>query len=343
MDQYTYMTLCNILRGRHLLIDARDITVEEQVAIYLQTLGHNRRNRACQNTFQHSGQTISKYFNKVMKAICRLGKEYIKWPNDDILLKIRGKPRYYPYFKDCLGAIDGTHIPAWVPISTQGRFRNRKGIISQNVFVVVGLDTRFHYVMAGWEGSASDSRVLYSALDDPTDPFIIPRGKYYPVDGGYPNIIGLLTPYRGHRYHMSEFNAPGARTIRTKEELFNHRHSSLRTTVERTFGLLKGRFPILKSQMEFPFDKQVQIVLSTCVIHNFILEHNPNAEQFEVDDGILNDPTPSTTLIGDQETLSQTSQQGNNNELRTFITNQMFRDYEIFHGFVRRTVCKYYG
>ncbi|CAN6472268.1 unnamed protein product [Victoria cruziana] len=162
------------------------------------------------------------------------------------------------------------------------------------MFAVVGLDTQFYYVMAGWEGSASDSRVLYSALDDPTDPFIIPRG---------------------HRYHMSEFNVPGARTIRTKEELFNHRHSSLCTTVERIFGLLKGRFPILKSQVEFPFDKQIQIVLSTCVIHTFILGHNPNAKQFEVDDGLSNDHTLSTTLIGDHKTLSQTSQRGNNNEL----------------------------
>ncbi|CAN6440653.1 unnamed protein product [Victoria cruziana] len=207
---------------------------------------------------------------------------------------------------------------------------------------MVVLDTRFHYVMAGWEGSASDSWVLYRALDDPTDPFIIPRGKYYLADGGYPNIIGLLTSYRGHRYHMLEFNAPGARTIKTKEELFNHRHSSLRTIVERTFGLSKGQFPILKSQVEFPFGKQVQIVLSTCVIHNFILEHNPNAEQFEVDDGISNDPTPSTTLIGDQETLLQTFQRWNNNELRTFITNQMFRDYEISRKFIYIT-CFFIG
>ncbi|CAN6459809.1 unnamed protein product [Victoria cruziana] len=46
----------------------------------------------------------------------------------------------------------------------------------------------FHYVLAGWEGSATDSRVLYHALDIEVNPLIIPEGKYYLADGGYPNI-----------------------------------------------------------------------------------------------------------------------------------------------------------
>ncbi|KAF3788920.1 hypothetical protein EJ110_NYTH05917 [Nymphaea thermarum] len=227
----------SVWKDRNLLEDARDITVEEQVAMLLLTIGHNERNRAVQNTFQHSGQTIT---------ICTLGKDYVRRSNDEVPASIRHSKRFFPYFENCLGAIDGTHIPAWVLASDQARYRNRKGFVSQNVMTVVGLDTRFHYVLAGWEGSATDSRVLYSALDHETYPFIVPEGKYYLADGGYPNIQGLLTPYRGHRYHMSEFSTRGARSPRTREELFNHRHSSLRNTVERTFGMLKGRFPIYR-------------------------------------------------------------------------------------------------
>ncbi|KAF3776669.1 hypothetical protein EJ110_NYTH47642 [Nymphaea thermarum] len=33
-------------------------------------------------------------------------------------------------------------------------------------------------------------------------------------------------------------------------------------------------------QVQYPFHKKVQIVLATCVLHNFIIEHNPNVEQF---------------------------------------------------------------
>ncbi|KAF3793531.1 hypothetical protein EJ110_NYTH09430 [Nymphaea thermarum] len=227
MEVHTYMRLCNILRDRNLLEDVRDITEEEQVAMLLLTNEHNERNRAVQNTFQHSGQTISKYVSLVLRAICILGKDYVRRSNDEMPAHIPHSKRFFPYFENCLGAIDGTHIPAWVPASDQARFRNRKGFVSQNVMAVVGLDTRFHYVMAGWEGSATDSRVLYNALDHETDPFVVSEGKYYIADGGYPNIQGLLTPYRGHHYHMSEFNTRGAHSPRTEEELFNHRHSSL--------------------------------------------------------------------------------------------------------------------
>ncbi|KAF3773604.1 hypothetical protein EJ110_NYTH51880 [Nymphaea thermarum] len=256
MDRCTYMTLCNTLRTRNLLEDARDICIEEQVAIFLLTIGHNERNHATQNMFQHFGQIISRYISVVLRAICILGRDYIRRPNNELPTSIQRSERFFPYFQDCLGAIDGIHVPAWVSTSDQARFRNRKGVISQNVMAVVGFDTRFHYVLAGWEGSATDSRVLYNALDHPIDPFVVPEGKYYLVDGDYPNIVGLLTPYQGHRYHISEFNAPGACTPTTPEELFNHRHSSLRNAVvERTFSMLKGRFPILKMQMHYPFKK----------------------------------------------------------------------------------------
>ncbi|XP_031498540.1 uncharacterized protein LOC116263089 isoform X2 [Nymphaea colorata] len=106
-----------------------------------------------------------------------MGKDFVNRPNDDVPTKIRRSKRFNPYFQDCLGAIDGTHVPAWVAASEQARFRNRKGFISQNVMAVVGFDSRFHYVLAGWEGSATDSRVLYNALDHPTDPFVVPEGQ----------------------------------------------------------------------------------------------------------------------------------------------------------------------
>ncbi|KAF3789975.1 hypothetical protein EJ110_NYTH17399 [Nymphaea thermarum] len=93
------------IKEKNLVEDGRAISIEEQVAIFLLTVGHNERNRACQNTFQHSGQTISKYVNLILRALCQLGREYISRPNDDIPSKIRFNPRFYPYFKDDLVAI----------------------------------------------------------------------------------------------------------------------------------------------------------------------------------------------------------------------------------------------
>ncbi|KAF3774641.1 hypothetical protein EJ110_NYTH52685 [Nymphaea thermarum] len=134
----------------------------------------------------------------------------------------------FPLIPAVYRAIDGTHVPAWVAASEQARFRNRKGFISQNVMAVVGFDSRFHYVLAGWEGSATDSRVLYNALDHPTDPFVVPEGtttkmiprqKYYVVFEGRSRGIynsweqcqPLVYRYKGamfrsfHTYEAAEY------------------------------------------------------------------------------------------------------------------------------------------
>ena len=58
--------------------------------------------------------------------------------------------------------------------------------------------------------------------------------------------------------------------------MFNLRHSSLRTTVERAFGTLKNRFKILTSQPFFPLKTQVKIVLACCTLHDFILDNGPD-------------------------------------------------------------------
>ncbi|RWR97442.1 putative nuclease HARBI1 [Cinnamomum micranthum f. kanehirae] len=76
---------------------------------------------------------------------------------------------------DCVGAIDGTHIPAWVRLEDQVRYHNRKGSLSQNVMAVVSFDMKFQYVVAGWEGSASDARILQeSILKRPHNKFHVP-------------------------------------------------------------------------------------------------------------------------------------------------------------------------
>jgi len=50
--------------------------------------------------------------------------------------------------------------------------------------------------------------------------------------------------YRGVRYHLKEYARRGPQNPR---KLFNRRHSCLRNVIERTFGVLKKRFPIIES------------------------------------------------------------------------------------------------
>jgi hypothetical protein len=120
-----------------------------------------------------------------LQALLLLYKNNVIIPNESTPLayRILNDRKYFPYFKDCLGALDGTHIAAYVPITDQPRYRNRKGTLSQNVLAVCDFDMRFLYILAGWEGSAHDARVFNDSIL--RNGFTIPKGRYYLGDAGY--------------------------------------------------------------------------------------------------------------------------------------------------------------
>lgn len=94
-------------------------------------------------------------------------------------------------------------------------------------------------------------------------------GKFYLVDAGYACRTGFLPPFRGVRYHLSEFGSRNRPT--NARELFNLRHSSLRVTVERAIGALKNRFRILDNKPFHKYKTQVKLVLACSILHNWIL------------------------------------------------------------------------
>ena len=53
--------------------------------------------------------------------------------------------------------------------------------------------------------------------------------------------------------------------------MFNLRHSSLRFTIERAFAALKNRFKVLDQKSFHTFDTQVNLVITCCILHNWIL------------------------------------------------------------------------
>jgi DDE superfamily endonuclease len=190
----TFRQLCEQYRQAQPPSAWSRVSVEERLAIFMFIVGNSAGNRLAQERFQHSGETISRVFYSVLRFLVSLARTYIRLPDADVLPSaIAHDPKFYPYFKDCLGAIDGSHIPAWVAAHRQDAYRNRKGGVSQNVMAACSFDLTFLYVLAGWEGSAHDGRVLRDALGKG---FHIPDGKYYLADAGYTATSKFLTPYR---------------------------------------------------------------------------------------------------------------------------------------------------
>lgn len=305
MDRHVFHKLCGIFRQRGMLRDTAGVSIEEQLGIFLNIIGHNERNRVIQDRFQHSGETISRHFNNVLKAIKSLSREFLQAPPVNTPLHILGSKRLFPYFKDCIGVIDGMHIPANVPAKDQSRFRNKKGSLSQNVLAACTFDLQFIFIYPGWEGSASDSRVLKAVLDDPDQNFPhIAEGKYYLIDTSYLNMEGFIAPFQGVRYSMHEFK--GAKCLpRDVKELFNHRHSTLRHAILRTFYVLKERFPILKLAPQYAFQVQRDIVIAACVVHNFIRQEDCNDWLFSsVEEKILEEEAPEFDDLPDMQSGS---------------------------------------
>ena len=100
------------------------------------------------------------------------------------------------------------------------------------------------------------------------------------VDGGYTNCDGFLAPYRGQRYHLKEW---GYQQPQSAEEYFNMKHARARNVIERCFGLLKGRWAILRSPSFFPLRTQGRIVMACCLLHNLIRRFMPTNHMEEED------------------------------------------------------------
>ena len=306
------------------LSSSKYVGITEKLAIFLAGVGCGYSNRELQDRFQHSGDTISHIFNEVLIAMVRLSIIYIRLlsPDKPLASRIQNNLQYYPYFKDCLGALDGTHIDAHLPQGEHRAFRNRKGRLSQNVLAVCSFDMEFLYVLAGWEGSAHDTRVLHYAVYEKG--FSIPSGKYYLGDAGYTNSEIILTPYQGVRYHLKEQALAGLKPANAKE-LFNLRHSSLRNVIERSFGVLKRRFKILQKPPPFPFRAQTLMMYALCGLYNFIRQKDTANEDAVEEES---DAEEDNTMEDSSSILPSTSSLPAMEERRNKIATAMWRDYQ---------------
>ena len=267
MDKATLTSLLDLLMVDGALQASQMICAGQKLMIFISALT-GLSNRLVAERWQHSGSTISLITHEVAESFKLCRELLFQRPKitDPTPWEISSNLRRFPFFSDCIGALDGTMIPAIVPLNESELFRNRKRVIAQNVLAVANFDLTFSYALTGWEGSAHDGKVL---ADAKTKGLIIYPGKYYLGDAGYALSSTCLTPYRGVRYHLKEIGRAGE-VPRNMKELFNMRHSSLRNVIERIFGVCKRRFPLLVKMNSFEFTFQCTLVNCAFMIHNFI-------------------------------------------------------------------------
>jgi DDE superfamily endonuclease len=211
MPLSTFQELCSFCTTNNILKSSKKISMEQKLLVFLKMLALDNANRDAAFDFGLSGSTISRYlathaflrllltlhsiFSEVLLALVNLKSDFIRTFESETSVNpaILKKPKFFPYFQGCVGALDGTHILVTPPKTNPGSFRNRKGDLSQNALAVCDFSLRFTYILAGWEGSVNDQFVLNQAHLH--DGFGAPEGRYYIADAGYSCTSEIIVPY----------------------------------------------------------------------------------------------------------------------------------------------------
>ncbi|PPD76897.1 hypothetical protein GOBAR_DD26187 [Gossypium barbadense] len=210
MNRTAFFKLCEMLESIGGLKLSRNMLVDEQVAMFLHIISYHLKNRVIKHHFRRSGETVSRAFHSVLNAVIRLQDVLFKKPKP---ITADSSDTRWKWFKNCLGALDGTHIKIRVPTVDKPRYRTRKGDIATNMLGVCTPEMQFVYVLPGWEGSVTDGRVLRDAISR-RHGLKVPHGK------------GFLAPFRGQRYHLNEWRQGYQPS--SPQEFFNMKHASAR-------------------------------------------------------------------------------------------------------------------
>ena len=165
MRRSVFRQLHDVLVANYGLQSTCQMSSVESLALFLWMLGAPESNSQAADRFERSVSTVSNKFHHVLDCVDRMAGDYIR-PNDPNFTEPHAKlrhPRFWPHFKDAIGAIDGTHIRVTVAEKLKVQYTNRKGYTSQNVLAICDFDMRFTFVVAGWPGSVHDTRVWTDA------------------------------------------------------------------------------------------------------------------------------------------------------------------------------------
>lgn len=242
-------------------IDDRNhpLTPIEQLLITLRFYATGSYQLAIADLHGVSRSTVCRYIKKVSIAIARLRNKFIKWPEQNDALNVKTNFFKIAGFPCIIGAIDCTHIPIRSPGGEQAElYRNRKGYMSINVQAICDANLLLTDLVVRWPGSVHDSTIFsnsYCRAQFETGMFS--SSDILLGDGGYALKSFLMTPLLN--------------PITQGEVAYNAAHIKTRNVIERTFGVWKRRFPILKLGLGINLQTSLTVIVATGILHNIAI------------------------------------------------------------------------
>lgn len=249
------------------------ILIEKQLMITLWYLGNPECMRSIADRFGICIASTTRVVSRTCDLLMQLNRthRFIRWPTTE---EAAGTAAYYEgktRLKGVIGSIDGSHIRIRSPVHSPNSYINRKGFHSVLLQGICNQKMEFLHCYTGEAGSNHDAVLLRrSGLENKilSGTFPVNEEQHLLGDSAYPLKKWLVTPYKDNGH------------LRDQHRIFNKVHSKCRTTIERTFGLLKGRFRRLFYIDSLKPTNIVKYIMTACILHNICIQKN------DVDDGM---------------------------------------------------------
>ncbi|XP_025154758.1 putative nuclease HARBI1 isoform X2 [Harpegnathos saltator] len=244
--------------GRH------PISPEKQLLLANWFISTPNSYRCVSDRFGVGISTAWRSVQKVVNALYKKVATFIHWPTvEEAEHSIETIKRNHD-FPGVIGAIDGTHIKIIAPQNNSDSYINRKRFYSIQLQVVCNEQLQFIHCYTGQVGSVHDMRV-----------FRLSNFEKMCTDNNFPHDSHILgdAAYRLTKYIMVPFKDNGY--LSERQIRFNTRLSSTRMMVERSIGLLKGRFrSLLDTLPMYRSDLIPKYIIACCILHNICLLQN---------------------------------------------------------------------
>jgi len=185
-------------------------------------------------------------------------------------------------FPNCVGIADGTFLPlAFEPEASDAPdYSGRKYGFSITTIIICDYNNKIRYYLSGYLGSCHDNRVYNNTgfVKNPEDYFS-------PMEFNMGNSAFANNPFM-----VSLFRKAKGQLLEPDHKAFNAKLAKLRIRSEHCIGILKGRFPWLRSiRMKVTDDPKsmrriLHLIDATVILHNMLIEFREEEKKEWIDE-----------------------------------------------------------
>ena len=283
---------------------------KEQLMLLLHFLGQPGCSARTNRSSHFIGYgTHYNFLERAVEAVCSLREQVVFWPDHEERKAISTRMASEYGFPNCVGMGDGTLFPlAFAPSSEDASdYSGRKYGYSITCFIINDDKRRIRSYLAGWPGSVHDNRVFGKMKVNTSSEDHFSGTQYILSDSALENCS----------YVVAAFKKPPLRPMPPNNERFNTKLARARIISEHVIGLLKGRFPWLRSIRNLVTDDKESMMrilklIDCCVIlHNLMVpDEAPEEIEWYFDDGYTSDVDDESRAPRFDEELYRTIPKG---------------------------------